>query len=161
MVIERAGVAQVQLQGPGVAGLPQALDGSGVTKKVGVEPLPQAGVGGRGADDLPGPLPAHREEAVGRAQAPVEGIGLEAVAESGGAGHQPGLAALADDLQGARLPAEMPHRQAQGLGDPEAGLEKHQDEEGVPIPLPPPAGGAQLLDLVGGEVRHYLQGPGR
>ena len=41
------------------------------------------------------------------------------------------------------------------------GLEEHQDQEGVPVPLPPPAARAQLLDLLGGEVGHYPQGPGR
>ena len=61
MVMSGAGVAQVQLQGPGVAGLPEALDGPGRTKKVRVDPFPQPGVGGRGADDLPAPFAAHRK----------------------------------------------------------------------------------------------------
>jgi hypothetical protein len=65
---ERAGVAQVQLQGPGIAGLPQALDGPRVAEEVGVDAFPQPGGGRRGADDLPGPFPAHREERVGRPQ---------------------------------------------------------------------------------------------
>ena len=39
--------------------------------------------GGRGADDLPGPLAANGEEPVGRPQPPVEGKGLEAVAKGG------------------------------------------------------------------------------
>ena len=118
-------------------------------------------MGGRGADDLPGPFPANGEEAVGRPQPPVEGVGLKAVDQGGRAGHQPHLLTLAQNLQGARLPAEMPHGQAQGLGDPEAGLEEQQDQEGVPVLLPPPAAGAQLLDLLGGQVGHYPQGPGR
>ncbi len=33
----------------------------------------------------------------------------------------------------------MPHGEAQGFGDPETGLEEHQDQEGVPVPVAPPA----------------------
>ena len=55
----------------------------------------------------------------------------------------------------------MPQGKAQGLGDPETRLEEHQDQEGVPVPLPPLAAGAQLLDLLGGEVGDQAQGPGR
>ncbi len=145
----------------GLAGLPAALDGPGVAAEVEVDAFAQPGVGGGGADDLPGPFAAHREEPAGRPQPPVEGVGLEAVDQGGRAGHQSHLAALAQNLQGARLPAEMPHGQAQGLGDPQTGLEQHQDQESVPVPLPPPAGRAQLLNLLGRQVGHYLQGPGR
>ena len=53
----------------------------------------------------------------------------------------------------------MPHGEAQGLGDPETGLEEHQNQEGVPVPLPPPAAQTQPLNLVRGEVGHNLQGP--
>jgi hypothetical protein len=35
-----------------------------MTKEVGVDPFPQPGVGGRGADNLPGPFAADLEEAV-------------------------------------------------------------------------------------------------
>jgi hypothetical protein len=146
----------------GVAGLPQALfDGPGVPEEVGVDAFPQSGLGGCGADDLPGPLAANGEEPVGRAQAPVEGEGLEAVDQCGRAGHQPGPSPLADNLQGPRLPAEMPHGEGQGLGDPETGLKEHQNEEGVPVFLPTPAAPAQLLDLLGRQVGDQAQGPGR
>ena len=69
-----------------------------MTKKVRVDPFPQPGVGGRGADNLPGSFPAHREEPVRRAQPPVEGEGLEAKDERGRAGHQSQLAALANTI---------------------------------------------------------------
>ena len=105
---ERAGVAQVQLQGPGVAGLPQALDGPGRTKKVRVDPFPQPGVGGRGADNLPGSFPAHREEPVRRAQPPVEGEGLEAKDKRGRAGHQSQLATLANTSRAPRCRLRCP-----------------------------------------------------
>jgi hypothetical protein len=55
----------------------------------------------------------------------------------------------------------MPHGEGEGLGDPQAGLEEHQDEQGVPVPLPPPATFTQPADLGRGQVGHYLQGPGR
>jgi hypothetical protein len=90
----------------------QALDGPGVPKEVGVDAFAQPDVGGGGADNLPRLLATNREKSVVRAQAPVEGVGLEAVDERGRTGHQPHLAALAHDLQGARLMGEMPHSEA-------------------------------------------------
>ena len=81
--------------------------------------------------------------------------------ERGRAGHQPQFTALAQDLESARLPVEVPHGEAQGLGDPQAGLEEQHDQEGIPLLVAPPAAPAQLRDLRRGEVGHQAQSLGR
>jgi len=69
----------VQLQGPGVAGLSQALQGPGVAEQVGVNPFGDPGPGRGLLDDLPGPLAVDGEQAVIQAQLLVKGKALEAM----------------------------------------------------------------------------------
>lgn len=116
---EGGGMSQVNLQGPGVAGLPQALDGPGVPKEMGVNSFADPGPLGGFLNDLPGPPAVDLEDAVIQPQLFVEGIAFQAMGQASWAGDQAGLTPFSLDVQGGiALIALYPSRgQAQGLGD--------------------------------------------
>lgn len=158
-----AGVAQVNLQGLGVAGLPQPLDGVRVAQEVGVHRLGDTGQLRRFLQNLPGPLAGDAKNGLVESQVLVKGMALEAVGQGVGAGHQPGLPSLPDNMEHgvAIMGADPPRGQAQGFRDPQPRLKQGVDEQPVSFPVPPLAGPGHGLHLFGGEVGHDLQGPGK
>ena len=155
-------MSQVQLQGPGVAGLPQALDGVRVAQEVGVNLLVYSSPLGGFFDDLPAPLAVDLEEPVVQPQLPVKGVALQPVGQRIRAGYQPGLLAFPLNVEHGptRKAADLPGRDAQGLGDPQSRLEEGEDQEFIPGLVPPLAGLAHPGDLLGGEVGHDEESPG-
>lgn len=157
-----AGVAQVDLQGLGVAGLAQPLDGIRVAQEVGVHLLGDAGLLRRFLQNLPGPLAGDAKDRLIESQVLVKGVALKAVGQGVGASHHPGLPALPDDMEHgvALMGADPPRGQAQGFRDPQPRLKQGVDEQPVSFPVPPRAGPGHGLHLCGGEVGDDLQGPG-
>ena len=109
----------MNLQGPGVAGLPQALYGSRVSKQMRIDAFRESGLFRDFLDDLPTPFTINLEDPVVKAKVLVEGIALEAMGQALGTGHQPGFAALAPDREDRAplLNADVAGSEAQGLGD--------------------------------------------
>lgn len=78
-----------------------------------IDGLRDAGLPGGRLDDLPGPGAVDAEELVFGPELFVEGVTLEGVRQVVGAGHPPGLPALADNIQDgvAVLQADLGRRQ--------------------------------------------------
>ena len=155
-------MSQVEHEGLGVAGLAQTLDGVGVPQQVRPDPLVEPGPGCGRLDDLPAPLAVDGEEAVIQTQALVIGVAFQPGRQQLRAGHQPGFAALPLDGEhrAAVEVSHLPGGQGQGLADPQARLEQGVDEQGVPQPVPAPAGRGEFLHLLRGEIRDQGQVPG-
>lgn len=156
------GVAQVDLQGLRVAGLPQSLDGIRVAQKVRIHLLGDAGLLRRFLQNLPGPLAGDAKYRLVESQVLVKGMALKAVGQGVRAGHHPGLPALADDMEDTvpLMGADPPRGQAQGLRDPQPRLKQGVDKQPVSFLVPPLAGPGHGLHLCGGEEGDDLQGPG-
>jgi hypothetical protein len=92
---KRAGVPQVDLQGLGVARLPEPLDGVAVPQEVRVHPLGDPGHRSRRPDDLPGSGPVDGEQALVQLELFVIGKALEERRQVVWTGHHPGLLPLA------------------------------------------------------------------
>jgi len=89
----------MNLQGSGVAGLPQALDGPGVPKEMRVNSFGDPGPLGGFFNDLPGPPAVDLEDSVIQPQFSVEGKALEAMGQAVRAGYQAGFAALTQNIE--------------------------------------------------------------
>lgn len=90
----------MDLQGPGVAGLPQAFNGPGVPKEMRVNAFADAGPRGGFLDDLPGPPTIDLEDPVVEPQFLVEGEALETMGQAVRTGDQAGLAPFSQDVKG-------------------------------------------------------------
>ena len=90
---------KVQLQGPGVASLTQALDSPGVPKEMRINPFADPGPFGYFPNDLPSPLAVDLEDPVIQTQFSVEGEALKAMGQAVGAGDQTGFAAFTQDIE--------------------------------------------------------------
>ena len=126
---KRAGVPQVDLQGLGVARLPEPFDGVAVPQEVRVHPLGDPGLLCRRPDDLPGSGPVDGEEAVVKLEALVVGIALEERRQVVRTGHHPGLLPFAK-IYKTEWPfcgAHPPGRDPQRLGDSDSGLKEGVD----------------------------------
>lgn len=80
-------MSQVNLQGPGVDRLPEALDSPGVPKEMRVNPFRDPGLLGDFLDDLPSALAIDPEDPVIQPQFLVEGMALEVMGQTWRAGH--------------------------------------------------------------------------
>ncbi len=89
----------MDLQGPGVAGLPEAFDGPGVPEEVRVHPFGDPGPLGGCLNNLPGPPAVDLKDAVVQLQLAIEGEALEAMGQGLGAGHQARFPALTQDKE--------------------------------------------------------------
>lgn len=115
---------QVDLQGLGVAGLPEPLYGVAVAQEVRIDGLVDAGFSGGGLDDLPGPGAVDPEELVFGPELFIESVAFEVMGQVVRTSHSPGLPPLADNIHYgvAVLHADLGRRQTQSFGDPEARL---------------------------------------
>ena len=89
----------MNLQGPGVTGLPETLDGIRVAQEVGVNLLIYSSPLGGFFNDLPGPPAVDPEDAVIQPQCSVEGEALEAMGQAVRTGDQAGFAAFTQDIE--------------------------------------------------------------
>ncbi len=92
-------MSQVNLQGPGVAGLPQTLDGPRVPKEMRVNAFADPGPLGNFFNYLPGPLAVDLEDAVIQPQVPIEGKALEAIGQAVRTGYQAGFVAFTPNIE--------------------------------------------------------------
>jgi len=116
---ERAGVAQVKLESLGVASLPESFDGVRVPQEMGIHLLSDTGLLCRLLNDLPGPLAVDPEKPVIDTQLLIKSEALEPVGQDIGAGHHPGLTALAFDIEYsvATVDAYLSRGETQGFRD--------------------------------------------
>ena len=149
----------MNLQGAGVAGLPEALDSPGVAKEMGVNPFGDPGPLGGCLDNRPGSLAVDLEDAVIEPQFSVKGEALEAMGQVFGTGYQARFAAFTQDIEhGALLlDADTAGGQAYAFGDAHSGLEEGVDQELIPEPVAPLAGSRQASHFLPGQVGDYTQ----
>lgn len=89
----------MNLQGPGVAGLPEALEGPGVPKEMRVNPFGDPGPRGGCLDNLPRPPAVDLEDVVIKPQFSVKGKALEAMGQAVRTGDQAGFATLTQNIE--------------------------------------------------------------
>lgn len=152
----------MNLQGLGVASLPQALNGPGMPKEMRVNPLIDPGLFSDFLNNLPSSPAVDPEDSILQPQLAVEGEALEAMGQAVRTGYQAGFVTFTHDIENSSslMGADAAVGQAQGLGDAQTRLEKGEDQELIPKPVAPLAGGRQTGHLFPGQVGDDAQGLG-